>query len=157
MTATAHALVGSAIATAVPDPVARVILIVSSHFLLDMIPHWDFGTNWRNRPKHVTGAIAILDTLIGFALAYAFFYNSLGMPWIVLAPALANLPDWLEAPWYMFFARSNKTQPSASASPLEHLAFRVYKIENLFHTKADQPLGIVTQIATVAFFLFLLS
>ncbi|OGG11458.1 hypothetical protein A2Z00_02830 [Candidatus Gottesmanbacteria bacterium RBG_13_45_10] len=156
MTATAHALVAGAIASSVPDPVLAPILAFSSHFILDAIPHWDIGTNWRTRSKSATGQIAILDTLLGITLAY-FLFAGKAPPLMLLTTIIASeLPDWLEAPWYMFFATHDKKQPGKNAGIWENLTYGIYKIENLFHAKAQFPFGLFTQIAAVSFFLVLL-
>ncbi len=51
MTATAHAIVGGALAAAFPNPVIGISLSLLSHPLLDMIPHWDEGWGWRKKIK----------------------------------------------------------------------------------------------------------
>jgi membrane-bound metal-dependent hydrolase YbcI (DUF457 family) len=51
MTATAHALIGGAIAASIPNPALGLPLAAISHPLVDMIPHWDFGLGWRKKKK----------------------------------------------------------------------------------------------------------
>lgn len=157
MTATAHALVSAAIVAAVPNPAISLPLAFTSHFIMDVIPHWDFGTNWRARSKSMTGIVAILDTIIGFTVTYFLFSGKVATPLLFTAVSLGNLPDWLEAPYYIFFASQKKEHLDTSATFWEKLTYRIYKIENIFHTKAQYPFGVFTQIATVAFFFALLS
>ena len=108
MTSTAHALVSGAIVAAVPNPALSLPLAFLSHFIMDAVPHWDFGTNWRSRSKSATGAIAIIDTVLGFTVAYFVFGGKVDLWLLFAAVALGNLPDWLEAPYYIFFAENNK-------------------------------------------------
>ncbi len=157
MTATAHALVSGAIVAAIPNPVISLSLAFVSHFIMDLIPHWDFGTNWRSRSKAFTGMIAIADTIIGFTVTYLLFSGKVATPLLLTAAAVGNLPDWLEAPYYIFFAHQSKKEILSSSSFWEKLTFRIYKIENMFHTKAQFPFGLITQVVTVAFFLLLLT
>ncbi len=157
MTATAHALVCGAIAAAIPDPIVALPLAFASHFLKDAVPHWDIGTNWRSRSKTKTGAIAIFDTIIGFTLTYFLFGGKVDFGVLLAAMALGNLPDWLEAPYYIFFAAQDKKKPSKHAMYWEKLTYRIYKWENIFHAKATFPFGVYTQVATVLFFLILLN
>jgi hypothetical protein len=157
MTSTAHTLVAGAIASRLGNPYLAVPLAFCSHFVMDSIPHWDFGTNWRNRSKNATGAFAIADTLLGLTVAYFIFAAKVPTVPLLAVLVVSVLPDWLEAPWYIFFANHEKTQPSANAEFMEKLTYRIYKLENRFHSKAQAPLGIITQIATVAFFLILLK
>ncbi|MBI5613377.1 hypothetical protein HY947_00460 [Candidatus Gottesmanbacteria bacterium] len=156
MTSTAHTLVGGAIASAIPNPYLAIPLILASHFLMDSIPHWDMGTNWRNRSKRETGALAITETLMGITIAYSLYQGKVETSFLVLAIIASILPDWLETPWYIFYANQKKHEPGKNASFFEKLCFFVYKIENMFHSKAQFPLGVFTQIATVAFFLIVL-
>jgi hypothetical protein len=156
MTATAHVLVAGAIAARFADPITAGIFALTSHFVLDSIPHWDFGTNWRNRPKRRTGAFAILDTVIGFTLSYLIFGSSSTLIVWLVAVVCSVLPDWLETPWYILYANQSKHIPGKHASVLEKVSYAFYKIPNIFHTKAQFPLGLITQVAAVIFFITLL-
>lgn len=157
MIAIVHALVGASIASKVADPVTGSALALTSHFIMDCIPHWDFGTHWRKRPKYMTGVVASADTIIGITLAYLLFAGKVSTPYLLFAIILSLLPDWMETPWYIFFAAPKKQKPGAKAGFFEKLTFRIYKIENAFHSKAEFPLGVITQVVTLAFFLLLLK
>lgn len=157
MTATAHALVAGAIATRFSDPATAALLALTSHFVMDSIPHWDFGTNWRARAKHTTGIFAIVETSAGIALSYYFFGQFLPFPLWAVTVVASLIPDWLETPWYIFFAHQKKHEPGKSAGAVERITYAFYKIPNIFHSKAQLPLGLLTQVACVAFFLFLLK
>lgn len=157
MTATAHALVSGAIAARFTDPVTASLLALASHYIMDSIPHWDFGTNWRNRPKHKTGVFAIVETLTGIGLSYFFFGQYLSLSLWAITVLFGILPDWLETPWYIFYASAKKQSPGSNAGILEKISYAFYKLPNVFHSKAQLPLGLVTQIATVVFFLVILA
>lgn len=156
MIATAHALVAGAIAQAIPDPYLAPILALSSHFIMDSVPHWDFGTEWRNRPKWVTGAVATLDTVGGLTLAFFLFRASTPLLPLTLSLLMSVLPDWLEAPWYIFFASQKRVGPKKEAGVIEKFLFSIYKIQNRLHTKASFALGATTTVLTVVFFFLLL-
>lgn len=158
MTATAHALVAGAIAAKFAGyPAEAMVLALSSHYVMDCVPHWDFGTNWRERPKEMTGALAIFDTLLGFTVAYFLYGGKVAFLPLIMVVSFSLLPDWLETPWYIFFASQKKHEPGPRASVWERLSYAIYKIPNAFHTKAQFPFGLFTQIATVAFFLMLVK
>ena len=157
MTATAHALVSGAIAASAGNPTLAIPLAFISHFVMDAVPHWDFGTNWRTRTKTKTGVVAIFDTILGFTLAYFLFAGKVDAATLLATMIAGNLPDWLEVPYYIFFAHQEKKQPARSASFWERLTYQIYKTENVFHAKAQFPMGVITQIATVVFFLVLLK
>lgn len=157
MTATAHALVAGAIASKFPDPLTASSLAFTSHFIMDAIPHWDMGTHWRLRGKFTTGVLAIGETILGITVAYLVFGGKVGLPLLAIAVFLSLLPDWLETPWYIFFASATHNKPKKNASFWERLTYRVYKLENVFHAKANFPFGLLTQIITVVFFFALLK
>ncbi len=157
MTATAHALVAGALASRFSDPGVAGIMALASHFIMDSIPHWDFGTNWRSRAKKTTGFFAIAETIVGIALSYYFFGQHLPLVLWATTVMAAIIPDWLETPWYIFYAHQNKHAPLKNAGVLEKVSYAFYKIPNVFHAKAQLPLGVVTQVATVVFFVFLLA
>ena len=157
MTATAHAIVAGAIATKFPDPIVALPIAFISHFIMDTVPHWDIGTNWRDRSKHTTGVLAVGETIIGATLAYLLFSSKVAPALLAATIVVSILPDWLETPWYIFFAHQKKHEPAAKAGFWEKLSFAIYKTENVFHTKTQFPLGVLTQVATVLFFLILLS
>jgi hypothetical protein len=157
MTATAHALVAGAIARAVPNPYLAIPLAITSHFIIDAIPHWDLGADWRDRSKTVTGLLAVSETVLGITLAYFLFRGKVETPLLLSTIVASELPDWLEAPWYIFFANHNKHGISKHAGFWERISYRIYRRENAFHSKADLPLGIITQVVAVAFFLLLLK
>lgn len=102
MTSTAHALVAGAIASRFSSPFEASSLALCSHYIMDSIPHWDFGTNWRERPKYMTGVIAIADTLIGISVSYMVFGRFLPFGLWAITVIASLLPDWLETPWYIF-------------------------------------------------------
>ena len=156
MTATAHALVAGAIYRAIPNPTLAIPLAFASHFIMDAVPHWDIGTSWRSRSKLNTGILAIGETLLGITLAY-FLFHGKGYDIQLMATIVAGeIPDWLEAPWYIFFANQSKHKPGDHAGIWEKLSYKIYRTENVFHAKATYPFGIITQVITVAFFLLLL-
>jgi len=157
MTATAHTLVAGAIAAKFPDPTTAASLALLSHFIMDTVPHWDIGTSWRSRPKHHTGFWAILETTIGIGVGFWFFQEAAPLFTLTLAIVFSVLPDWLETPWYIFYASNVHRKPAKGARIWEKLSYRIYKAENYFHTRAQFPLGVLTQVVTVIFFLVLLG
>jgi len=157
MTATAHALVAGAIATHFAAPEAAIPIALTSHFIMDSIPHWDFGTSWRNRSKTQTGMFAIAETLFGISLAVFFYHTTVALPLLLLTIVASLLPDWLEAPWYIFFAKTNTHGVSKKSGLLEKISYGFYKIPNIFHSRASLLLGVLTQVVTVWFFLAVLG
>lgn len=157
MTATAHTLVAGAIAAKFTDPVTAASLAFLSHFIMDAVPHWDIGTSWRDRAKSTTGILAIGETSVGILAGFLLFQHAAPVGTLALAIFFSLLPDWLETPWYIFFASPRHMEPSQKARFWEKLTYRIYKLENYFHTRAEFPFGVLTQVVTVLFFLVLLG
>lgn len=142
MTSISHALIGAAIAARFQDPITVSTVAVITHFACDIIPHWDLGTNWRLRPRAVTGVFAMLETLTAVVGTYVVFYSRVPSPrMLVLAIVASLIPDWLEVPYYLTLPRPPK------------LFQLIYKAQSLLHTRAQKPIGVVTQIVVVAAFL----
>lgn len=146
-----HSFVGCSIAVLVPDPIISSPLILASHWLLDLIPHWDIGTNWKKRSTKKTGMLAIIDTLAGLILSLVLFQHVLSFESILLAVSLANLPDWIQSVWFIFFA-GKETQ-----SFIRNVFYKIYIIQETYlHTTDTFPHGVYTQLFTAAFFGMLL-
>jgi len=157
MTETAHAIVAGAIAAKFNDPIIAPTLAFTSHFVMDTIPHWDFGTDWRERTKQKTALLALIDTGIGFLLAYILYRSKVSLPLLLLTVSFSMLPDWINALWYMFFASQTKTKPKQDATLSEKGVFKVYQFLHFFHARSSPFIGIVTTLVTVLFFVLLLS
>lgn len=157
MMSTTHGLVGCLIAQRVPNPTFSYPLILGSHVLMDVIPHWDFGTEWSTRSKMATGLLALVDIAAAFVLGIILFSQTLGIAGVVIAVSLANLPDWMEVPWFIFFAKQGEKSVTHGGM-VRKISYWIYKVQELyFHTRDTFPHGVFTQIGFVLFLYFLLK
>ena len=142
MTATAHALIGASLAVKVANPAIGIPLAIISHFIADLVPHWDAGTNHRQKSMMRVRFEATLDVLLGFALVVILFRNFAQTNPVYLFSMViaAQLPDWIEAPSWMF---GFKVLPFSWLDWLGH---------NL-QSRAQLPWGLVTQIVVVGLML----
>ncbi len=143
MTATAHALIGASLAARIANPYIGIPLAIFSHFLADLVPHWDAGTNHRSKSTLRLKAEAVLDVLLGFALVLILFrtqtfQNPVYMFSMVIA---AQLPDWLAAPAYMF---NLKVPPFSWMEKIGHET----------QTRLQLPWGLVTQVVIVGLLVY---
>ncbi len=99
-----HAIVGAAIATAIPDPRISLPLALLSHFVTDYIPHWNPHLNTELK---TTGHISTQSKIIilvdaGAALMLGTYIAAANGNFviIILACFLAVLPDVAEIPYY---------------------------------------------------------
>lgn len=136
MTATAHSLAGASIGKIVPNPVLAIPLAILSNLLMDLVPHWDTGTNWRNRPRAITFFATGIDVVLGLFLSFLVFGKTTNSLYLISVVFAATLPDWLEAP-YLFFGWN--------FPPFSWL----YQFQSKFHAKNGLPGGIISQILVV--------
>lgn len=139
MTATGHALIGTVIAAKVGNPVLAVPIAIASHFLADALPHWDTGTNKLKKSKRLFFVESILDVLLGFVLSWlliTWVFPSTNLSYAFLIIIMAQLPDWLTAP-YLFF--NMKIFPFAN----------IYHFQKKFDTRLGLPWGFVNQVVAI--------
>src|SRR3972149_1591709 len=130
MTATAHALIGASLAAKFSNPLLGIPLAILSHFLVDIIPHWDLGTNHKNKSLARLRIEAVFDVLLGFGLSFLIFSRAVDPIYLFVMIVAAQLPDWLEAPAFMF---------NINVPPFSWMDWLL--LENRF--KNDLPRGVI--------------
>lgn len=113
MILTSHAIVGAAIASAIPShPISAFILAVLSHLLLDAVPHWQYPLNSIKRsdasnpdekkiergPGFKKDVLRVgTDALLGIILGCLLFWpsNNIGLLTMALAIFGSLMPDGL--------------------------------------------------------------
>lgn len=144
MTATAHALIGGAIAASTPqNPALGISLTAISHPILDMIPHWDFGLGWKKKNKLLLFFQALADLIFGIFVTFLLFGKSVNALYLMLAIFISLSWDILQAPYWLF---GWKFFPFST----------FYKFQHEINGKAKLPWGILTQAATVTGVVFTL-
>lgn len=136
MTATSHALIGASIASLIPNPFLAIPLAIASHFAADLVPHWDAGTNRRQKTIMRLRMEAAFDVLLGFALVYLIFGSFVGSTYLFVMIIAAQLPDWLETPSSKF---------GIKIPPFSWVEWLGHKLQN----RMQLPWGLVTQVVIV--------
>lgn len=146
MTATAHALVGGAVAASIHNPILGLTISAASHPFLDMIPHWDFGWGWRKKTKKLLFIEAAGDLIFGFILAYLIFGQFVPNFWYFAGCVfVSEMWDMAEAPYWFL----NWKFPPFSW---------IYNIQSKMQGKTKtMEMGIVTQVITVVLLVFILQ
>ncbi len=143
MTATAHALIGGAIAASIPDPSIGLPLAALSHPIADMIPHWDFGLGWKKKTKLLLFAQSIFDLAFGIVVTFLIFGRSVDTTYLISAIFLSEVWDILQMPYLLF---NWKFFPFST----------FYNFGHDTNGRAKLPWGILTQAATVGGLVFAL-
>ncbi len=141
MLSISHTLTGAFIASKLPHPALYIPLALASHYLEDLVPHWDVGTGLSNglRKRKTAFLLELIDLAISIAAIYIFWQSSqTEIQYHIWIGAFVGLiPDFLEAPrnflnWEPWFLK-----------PLN-------KLHGLFHNSiADKVMGLAPQIITV--------
>ena len=145
MTATGHALIGTVIAAKVGNPTLAIPIAIASHFLADALPHWDTGTNKTTKSKRLFLIESFFDVLLGFILSWlliVWIFPSTNLGYAFLIIIMAQLPDWLTAP-YLFF--NMKFFPFAN----------IYHFQKKFDTTLGLPWGFVNQVVVILALIFI--
>ena len=113
MLETPHVLVGIAIATKVGNPLLAVPLSLASHFVLDVLPHWNPHINREIKkygyPRKESVRIIFVDSVLALSmgLIFAFKAQPLSQTLNILACSfVAVLPDVVEAPYYFLHKKT---------------------------------------------------
>lgn len=135
MTATAHALIGGAIAASIPNPAIGIPLSAVSHPIVDMIPHWDFGQGWQKKSKTLLFFQSATDLIFGVVLTFLIFGNTTNPIYLFICILISESWDILQMPYLLF---NWKFLPFSAFYHFGH------------HTngKANLPWGVLTQVAT---------
>ena len=142
MTATAHALIGASLAVKFTNPAIGIPLAIASHFIADLIPHWDLSTNHRQKSPARLKVEATFDVLLGFALVFLIFRNLTDPVYLFTMVIAAQSPDWLKAPSDMF---------GLKIPPFSWMEWLGHKLQS----RLPLPWGLVTQIVVVGIILLL--
>lgn len=114
MLETPHVMVGAAIATKFPNPLVAIPLAFASHFVLEMVPHWNPHLNTETskygRPTKKSTLLVIIDSSLALIGGSLIAYSALpdtGLAITILLACLASvLPDLVEAPYFFLNARN---------------------------------------------------
>lgn len=142
VTATAHALIGGAIAASFSNPSIGLPLAAASHPIADMIPHWDFGLGWKKKGKFLLFTQSIFDLGLGIALTFLIFGKSTDSLYLISAIFLSEVWDILQMPYLLWGWK------------FPFSAF--YKVQHEINAKASLPWGVLTQAVTVGGLVFAL-
>jgi hypothetical protein len=104
MTGLNHVLTGAAIGLAIQQPILVVPLAILSHFILDVIPHFDHEV-YRHGSKYFIRIMA-LDTSVSVSSIIALMIFFPAHAWVIaLGAFFAILPDLL---WPIHYATGRK-------------------------------------------------
>jgi hypothetical protein len=98
MTALNHAATGALVAAAINRPLLALPAALISHFVIDMIPHWDYKV-----PGGVNGRLKViaLDLFLCFLLLLVLSLSVDATLWVVTAGGILGvLPDVM---WHRYF------------------------------------------------------
>ncbi len=93
MLVTPHAMVGATIGATVINPSFAIPLAITSHFVLDSIPHWQ-PTLYPYKPNKLTWAVLGIDLALAiYLVSYISNLHPTGAGYIWLIAVIACIPD----------------------------------------------------------------
>jgi hypothetical protein len=100
MTGLNHAVTGALVAAFINEPLIALPAAFASHFVIDMIPHWNYRVPGGLRSKHV---VMLADLILSIVLISVFALNSTSVPgWQVLAGGFLGIaPDLMWLPYFL--------------------------------------------------------
>lgn len=149
MTATAHAIVGTLIAVRFSDPLVSLPAALGTHYLFDLVPHWDSGTNRKEKTEKRFLIEAIVDGSIAAVVSFLVYHYIFGLTdyfYLYLVVLFSLLPDIVTM--LTRFVLKIK-------SPLWNWNNR---LQSKINQKLQLPWGILTQIVVIGVvYVFLFS
>lgn len=110
MLETPHVILGAVIAKTIPNPLLAVPLSFASHFVLDMVPHWNphLNTEIKKYGKLTNNTLFIIAFDLALSLITTAFFVSKALPNqqyalnVLLCTTFSILPDVVEGPYFLF-------------------------------------------------------
>jgi len=149
MTATAHAVVGTLIAARFSDPLVSVPLSFVSHYLTDIIPHWDSSTNRVKKSEKRHLIEAMIDGGVGLVISGFVYFYIFGLTdyfYLYLVVGFSLLPDILTVFTRFIIKKKNVLWDWNN------------NLQKKLNRKMQLPWGILTQVIAVGvIYIFLFS
>lgn len=123
MTGTNHALTGALIAGVVGNPIVFVPLALSSHFVLDSLPH--FGEDYKKRTKLSSG-VWVTDAIL---LAAGLGVLTVTSNWLIMIGAFAAISPDLAWIFRFVFAEKWGSLPPKEFNKLNAFHAGIQKFE----------------------------
>ena len=145
MLLTPHTFVGLAIGATIQNPFLAVPLSIVSHFVGDLVPHWDFysGTKKEERIRGWRPLAVMADLVLGVAVGLT---TTLYVLWVIKNPPLALnvflsgigsvLPDVIEGP-HIYMENEPKIVKSIAG------------IQSKLQFQAPLPWGVISQVLVI--------
>lgn len=148
MTATGHAVIGVAIAAVIPNPIIAIPVAIASHVAADLFPHWDAGTNRKDKSKDRFMGEAIADVLLSIIITFllvVYIFPQTNLLYAYVIVFASQFLDWAMAP-YLFF---HITKPS--------IFEKVYRFQKKTNNRLDKPWGVIGQVAVLVLIVVIAS
>lgn len=143
MIAINHALTGGLVAVAIGNPVLALPAAVVSHFLIDMLPHWNYQVPGGPKLRPIFIGIDILAS----AAVLIFIGQNLGAetPLFIAGGILGIAPDLMWAPYILH----SQPAPMDKNTPLHRLRRLHLKIQ-----WSETARGLIVEIALLGLLLW---
>lgn len=145
MLETPHVALGIAIAVAIPNPIISIPLAFASHFVLDMVPHWNphINTEMKKYGKLTNPTFFIIGVDLTLALILTIIVAK-SNPYIYLASFMSILPDIAEGPYFLWGWRNKYLD-------------KILRFQVSIQARANMFWGLLTQILIILGALYIIA
>jgi hypothetical protein len=152
MLETPHVMIGALIATKIPNPLIAIPLAFASHFVLEMVPHWNPHLNSETekfgQPTRRSTFVTTVDSTIALVAGSFIAYKALpdvSVAITILACCFASvLPDVMEGPYFFLHMKNSFIK-------------KWIKFQKSLQSDASLIPGILTQVITILAAIFWLK
>ncbi|HUS51945.1 MAG TPA: hypothetical protein VMX77_00595 [Candidatus Bathyarchaeia archaeon] len=145
MLSTTHALTGGLIVAKVANPLFSLPAILIIHYLMDAVPHWDFGTKLRERGRLKTAVLGISELVLALLVSWFLFQkNQPFSPILWLGIFLSLAPDFADSPYRFLGLNLPFSQ-------------KLYQLHHRFHRKHRFFWGFIPQVLIIGLILLILA
>jgi len=113
MTGFNHGLTGAVIALSIKQPALAIVLAFLSHFVTDLVPHWNYGSNpddhsFNNHFKLILASDFLLSVVLMGVLGVVFPAHR----WLIWGCMVAAAcPDLMWAYYFIYIEHIKKARP----------------------------------------------
>jgi len=149
MTGLNHAVTGAMVAAVIGEPAIALPAAFLSHFVIDMLPHWDYYKLKTKNSK--TWANAAVDLILALTALEILILTTTVSPWLIAAGGLLGiLPDTMWLSYLLYRQPSIKGNPKSLINTVRHYHSKIQWAET------PRAAGLYAEIVWLIFTVYLI-
>ena len=149
MTALNHAATGALVAVAIGDPLIALPAALLSHFLIDMLPHWDYYRLTEDKSRGWLNPAIDFGASLFLLLILAMTVNA--PAWLLITGGLLGvLPDMMWVSYIIWHRPSIQGNKSSLLNRVRHFHLKIQWLET------TKLVGLFAELAWFGLMIFLI-